>query len=102
MIQKESITFKNLLLFSDRGENLCILLAEIRKNFNRQNLKKKKKWIAVQFGAYHMFYDSYLLSNTFLKVLNHFESSRELCGLICLRIHCDTVWDRCTCFVQKH
>jgi len=46
-------TFKNLLIFSDLGENWRLLLAEILTKFNRQNLKKMG--IAEQFGAYHMF-----------------------------------------------
>jgi len=54
-IQKELNTFKNVLLFSDRGENWRLLLAEILSNFNRQNLKKKGGGLAEQFGAYHMF-----------------------------------------------
>jgi len=45
-------------------------------------------------------YESYLLSNKFLKVLNYFESPCILCGLICLRMHYVTVRSKCMCFVQ--
>ena len=69
----KSGTFKYLLLQSHHDEQWCALVAEMRTTFARRNLKKikKKKGVALRFGAHQMFIRE-LLGNRVFKVINYF------------------------------